>query len=105
MTGNQCTISIDSDANAGNWINVDDLTFTSGSATGLSVKGSDISSPRARPSAASTGPAPGTTGDALAILKSAGMNYARLKVCATPPTVTTTRRASWRWPSASRRRA
>ncbi|CAM5449222.1 hypothetical protein GCM10010345_31580 [Streptomyces canarius] len=32
-----------SDANAGNWINVDDLTFTSGT-TGTTVHGADISS-------------------------------------------------------------
>lgn len=43
VTSNQCTVSVYSDANAGNWINVDDLTFTSGT-TGLTVKGSDISS-------------------------------------------------------------
>lgn len=58
VTTNQCTISINSDANAGNWINVDDLTFASGTG-GTSIHGADISSsPRARPRAASTGPAP-----------------------------------------------
>ncbi|MFD5632533.1 glycosyl hydrolase 53 family protein [Streptomyces sp. NPDC127077] len=84
VTGNQCTISVYSDANAGNWINVDDLTFTSGT-TGLSVKGSDISSlakSEAYGGVYKTGS--GTTGDALAILKSAGMNYARLKVWVNP---------------------
>ncbi|MFF2361337.1 glycosyl hydrolase 53 family protein [Streptomyces sp. NPDC058122] len=84
VTGNQCTISVYSDANAGNWINVDDLTFTSGT-TGLSVKGSDISSlakSEAYGGVYKTGS--GTTGDALAILKSSGMNYARLKVWVNP---------------------
>ncbi|KAB1988899.1 glycoside hydrolase family 53 protein [Streptomyces triticiradicis] len=84
VTNSQCTISVYSDANAGNWINVDDLTFTSGT-TGLSVKGSDISSlakSEAYGGVYKTGS--GTTGDALAILKSAGMNYARLKVWVNP---------------------
>ncbi|MFJ7962780.1 glycosyl hydrolase 53 family protein [Streptomyces sp. NPDC096324] len=84
VTGSQCTISVYSDANAGNWINVDDLTFTSGT-TGLSVKGSDISSlakSEAYGGVYKTGS--GTTGDALAILKSSGMNYARLKVWVNP---------------------
>ncbi|MEU9287156.1 arabinogalactan endo-1,4-beta-galactosidase [Streptomyces sp. NPDC048275] len=84
VTNNQCTISINSDANAGNWINVDDLTFTSGS-TGLAIKGSDISSlakSEAFGGVYKTGS--GTTGDALTILKSSGMNYARLKVWVNP---------------------
>jgi arabinogalactan endo-1,4-beta-galactosidase len=84
VTNNQCTISINSDAKAGNWINVDDLTFTSGTA-GLPIKGSDISS--LAKSEAKGGVykySSGTTGDALTILKSAGHNYARLKVWVNP---------------------
>ncbi|MFF1515111.1 arabinogalactan endo-beta-1,4-galactanase [Streptomyces sp. NPDC058305] len=84
VTGGQCTISVVSDANAGNWINVDDLTFTAGTA-GLSVKGSDISSlakSEALGGIYRTGS--GTAGDALAILRSSGMNYARLKVWVNP---------------------
>ncbi|MGW2781172.1 glycosyl hydrolase 53 family protein [Streptomyces populi] len=84
VTSTQCTISVYSDANAGNWINVDDLTFTSGT-TGLSVKGSDVSSlakSEAHGGVYRTGS--GTAGDALAILKSSGMNYARLKVWVNP---------------------
>ncbi|MFD8222183.1 glycosyl hydrolase 53 family protein [Streptomyces sp. NPDC059697] len=85
VTNNQCTISINSDANAGNWINVDDLTFASGSATGLSVKGSDISSlAKSEALGGIYKTSSGTTGDALAILKSSGMNYARLKVWVNP---------------------
>ena len=85
VTNNQCTISINSDANAGNWINVDDLTFTSGTTAAWPSRApTSRRSPRARPRAASTGPAPARTGDALAILKSAGQNYARLKVWVNP---------------------
>ncbi|MFE1927207.1 arabinogalactan endo-beta-1,4-galactanase [Streptomyces asoensis] len=84
VTNNQCTISVNSDANAGNWINVDDLTFTSGS-TGLSVKGADISSlPKSEAFGGVYRTASGTPGDAVGILRSAGMNYARLKVWVNP---------------------
>ncbi|MFG3009714.1 glycosyl hydrolase 53 family protein [Streptomyces cinerochromogenes] len=84
VTNNQCTISVNSDANAGNWINVDDLTFTSGT-TGTSIHGADISSlakSEAKGGMYRTGS--GTAGDALSILKSSGMNYARLKVWVNP---------------------
>ncbi|GAB2728593.1 glycoside hydrolase family 53 protein [Streptomyces bullii] len=84
VTNNQCTISINSDANAGNWINVDDLTFTSGT-SGTSIKGADISSlakSEAKGGVYRTGS--GSAGDAVAILRSAGMNYARLKVWVNP---------------------
>jgi arabinogalactan endo-1,4-beta-galactosidase len=84
VSNNQCTISINSDANAGNWINVDDLTFTSGT-TGTSIHGADISSlakSEAKGGVYKTGS--GTTGDAVTILKNAGMNYARLKVWVNP---------------------
>jgi arabinogalactan endo-1,4-beta-galactosidase len=84
VTSNQCTVSVYSDANAGNWINVDDLTFTSGT-TGLTVKGSDISSlAKSEAYGGVYKTSSGTTGDALAILKSSGMNYARLKVWVNP---------------------
>ncbi|MFE5890067.1 arabinogalactan endo-beta-1,4-galactanase [Streptomyces sp. NPDC056462] len=84
VTGNQCTISINSDANAGNWINVDDLTFASGT-SGTSIHGADISSlakSEAKGGVYRTGS--GTTADAITILKNAGMNYARLKVWVNP---------------------
>ncbi|WP_371553158.1 arabinogalactan endo-1,4-beta-galactosidase [Streptomyces sp. NBC_00554] len=84
VTSNQCTISINSDANAGNWINVDDLTFASGS-TALAIKGSDVSSlAKSEALGGVYKTSSGTTGDALAILKSAGQNYARLKVWVNP---------------------
>jgi arabinogalactan endo-1,4-beta-galactosidase len=84
VTTNQCTISVNSDANAGNWINVDDLTFTSGT-SGTTIKGADVSSlPKSEAKGGVYKTASGTTGDALAILKSSGMNYARLKVWVNP---------------------
>ncbi|RPF31053.1 arabinogalactan endo-1,4-beta-galactosidase [Streptomyces sp. TLI_185] len=84
VTNNQCTISINSDANAGNWINVDDLTFASGS-TGLSIKGADISSlAKSEALGGVYRTSSGTTGDAVTILKNTGMNYARLKVWVNP---------------------
>jgi arabinogalactan endo-1,4-beta-galactosidase len=84
VTSHQCTISINSDANAGNWINVDDLTFTSGT-TGTSIHGADISSlAKSEAEGGVYRTASGTTGDALAVLKSYGMNYARLKVWVNP---------------------
>jgi arabinogalactan endo-1,4-beta-galactosidase len=84
VTNNQCTISVNSDANAGNWLNVDDLAFTSGS-TGVAVKGADISSlAKSEALGGVYKTSSGTTGDALAILKSSGMNYARLKIWVNP---------------------
>ncbi|MFJ8082334.1 arabinogalactan endo-beta-1,4-galactanase [Streptomyces sp. NPDC096205] len=84
VTNNQCTISINSDANAGNWINVDDLTFTSGT-SGTSIHGADISSlAKSEAKGGVYRNSSGTTGDPVAVLKSAGMNYARLKVWVNP---------------------
>ncbi|GHE03297.1 glycosyl hydrolase 53 family protein [Streptomyces alanosinicus] len=84
VTNSQCTISINSDANAGNWINVDDLTFTSGT-TGTSIHGADISSlAKSEAKGGVYRTSSGSTGDALSILKSYGMNYARLKVWVNP---------------------
>jgi arabinogalactan endo-1,4-beta-galactosidase len=84
VTNNQCTISINSDANAGNWINVDDLTFTSGTSS-TSIHGADISSlAKSEAKGGVYRTSSGTTGDAVTILKNAGMNYARLKVWVNP---------------------
>ncbi|MFF8999795.1 arabinogalactan endo-beta-1,4-galactanase [Streptomyces achromogenes] len=84
VTNNQCTISINSDANAGNWINVDDLTLTSGT-TGTSIHGADISSlAKSEAKGGVYRTSSGTAGDALPILKSYGMDYARLKVWVNP---------------------
>ncbi|GAA4894968.1 glycosyl hydrolase 53 family protein [Streptomyces coeruleoprunus] len=84
VTNSQCTISINSDASAGNWLNVDDVTFTSGS-TRLPVKGVDVSSlKKSEDRGGVYRTSGGTAGDGLAILKSAGANYARLKVWVNP---------------------
>lgn len=84
VTGGQCTISVNSDAKAGNWLNVDDLAFTSGT-TGLAVKGVDVSTLKKSEDLGGTyRTSGGTTGDALSILKSAGANYGRLKVWVNP---------------------
>ncbi|MFG3232236.1 arabinogalactan endo-beta-1,4-galactanase [Streptomyces antibioticus] len=84
VTNNQCTISVTSDANAGNWLNVDDLTFAAGTA-GLTVKGADISSlAKSEAKGGVYRTSSGATGDAVTILKNAGMNYARLKVWVNP---------------------
>ncbi|WP_377268866.1 glycosyl hydrolase 53 family protein [Peterkaempfera sp. SMS 1(5)a] len=84
VTTGSCTVSIDSDANAGNWINVDDLTLAPG-ATGLTVRGADVSTlKKSEDKGGVYRNADGTTGDALTILHSAGMNYARLKVWVNP---------------------
>ncbi|MCF4136657.1 arabinogalactan endo-1,4-beta-galactosidase [Streptomyces sp. Tue 6430] len=84
VTNNQCTVSVNSDANAGNWINVDDLTFTSGT-SGLAIKGADISSlAKSEAKGGVYRTASGTTADPVAVLKNAGMNYARLKVWVNP---------------------
>lgn len=84
VTGNACTVRLYSDANAGNWANFDDLTLTPGS-TGLPIKGADISSLKKSEDFGGvyrTGS--GATADALAVLRSAGMNYARLRVWVDP---------------------
>ncbi|WP_395365856.1 arabinogalactan endo-beta-1,4-galactanase [Streptomyces sp. YH02] len=84
VTGGACTVSINSDAKAGNWLNVDDLTFTSGS-TGLAVRGVDVSSLKKSEDLGGTyRTSAGTTGDPVAILKNAGANYGRLKVWVNP---------------------
>ncbi|MDN3258887.1 arabinogalactan endo-1,4-beta-galactosidase [Streptomyces sp. CSDS2] len=84
VTNNQCTISINSDANAGNWINVDDLTLAAGT-TGTSIHGADISSlAKSEAKGGVYRTSSGTAGDALPLLRSYGMNYARLKVWVNP---------------------
>ncbi|MFJ1753370.1 arabinogalactan endo-beta-1,4-galactanase [Kitasatospora sp. NPDC088134] len=84
VTGGQCTISINSDANAGNWINVDDVSFAPGS-TGVPVRGVDVSTlKKSEDKGGVYKYADGSTGDALSILHADGANYARLKVWVNP---------------------
>ncbi|MGW0533270.1 glycosyl hydrolase 53 family protein [Streptomyces sp. NPDC003032] len=84
VTGGACTVRLVCDAHAGEWANFDDVTLTPGS-TGLSVKGGDVSTlAKNEAHGATYRYADGTSGDALEILRSAGMNYARLKVWVDP---------------------
>ncbi|MYR93955.1 MULTISPECIES: glycosyl hydrolase 53 family protein [unclassified Streptomyces] len=84
VTGGGCTISLNSDAGAGQWANFDDITFTPGT-TGLAVKGGDLSTlPKNEAYGARYRDASGATGDAMSILGAAGMNYVRLKVWVNP---------------------
>ncbi|MER7518359.1 arabinogalactan endo-1,4-beta-galactosidase [Streptomyces sp. NPDC126499] len=84
VRGGACTVSVNSDASAGNWINVDDLTLTPGTA-GVPVKGVDVSTLRKSEDLGGVyRTSGGAAGDALGILKSAGANYGRLKVWVDP---------------------
>ncbi|MGW8993890.1 glycosyl hydrolase 53 family protein [Streptomyces zhihengii] len=84
VRGGGCTVSIESDARAGDWINVDDLSFTPG-ATGLSVRGVDVSSlAKSEDLGGVYRGTTGTAGDALGLLRSAGADYGRLKVWVDP---------------------
>ncbi|MFH8486904.1 glycosyl hydrolase 53 family protein [Streptomyces longisporoflavus] len=84
VTGGACTVRLYSDANAGNWANFDDITLTPGS-TGLPVKGADISSlAKSEDLGGVYRTGSGAETDALAVLKAAGMNYARLRVWVDP---------------------
>ncbi|HWU05722.1 MAG TPA: arabinogalactan endo-1,4-beta-galactosidase [Streptomyces sp.] len=84
VTGGACTLSLNSDAHAGQWANFDDITFGRGS-TGLSVKGGDLSTlPKNEAYGAKYRDANGTAGDAMSILKNSGMNHVRLKVWVDP---------------------
>lgn len=84
VTGGSCTISLNSDAHAGEWANFDDITFSPGG-TGLSVRGGDLSTlPKNEAYGAAYRDASGAAGDAMSILKSSGMNYVRLKVWVNP---------------------
>jgi arabinogalactan endo-1,4-beta-galactosidase len=84
VTHHRLTVSIVSDANAGDWINVDDVALTPGS-TGLAIKGADISTlAKSEDLGGVYRYSDGRPGDAVKILASAGMNYARLKVWVDP---------------------
>jgi arabinogalactan endo-1,4-beta-galactosidase len=84
VTDGQCTISLYSDANTGNWASFDDIELTPGK-TAQSVLGSDISSlKKSEDMGGIYKYSDGTQADALQILKDAGMNYARLRVFVEP---------------------
>jgi len=84
VTDGQCTISLYSDANAGNWVSFDDIELVPGQAA-LSILGSDISSlKKSEDMGGIYRYSDGTQADALQILKDQGMNYARLRVWVDP---------------------
>ncbi|MFD5115048.1 glycosyl hydrolase 53 family protein [Streptomyces sp. NPDC058391] len=84
VRGGSCTLSLNSDAHAGQWANFDDIGFTAGS-TGLDVRGGDLSTLAKNEAFGATyRTAGGVRQDPLRILRGAGMNYARLKVWVNP---------------------
>jgi arabinogalactan endo-1,4-beta-galactosidase len=84
VTDGQCTISLTSDANAGNWVSFDDLSLVPG-LTALSILGADISSLKKSEDLGGVYKySDGTQADALQILSDSGMNYARLRVWVDP---------------------
>jgi arabinogalactan endo-1,4-beta-galactosidase len=84
VTGGQCTISLYSDANTGNWANFDDIEFVTGQAK-LSVRGADISSlNKSEDYGGIYRTEKGKERDALQILRSEGVNWARLRVWVDP---------------------
>jgi arabinogalactan endo-1,4-beta-galactosidase len=84
VTGGQCTISLYSDANAGNWANFDDIEFVPGRAE-LPIRGADISSlNKSEDFGGVYRTEDGKKRDALRILSSYGMNWARLRVWVDP---------------------
>ncbi len=79
-----CTISLYSDANAGNWANFDDIEFAPGRAS-LSILGADISSlKKSEDYGGIYRTSDGKPRDAVKILRSEGMNWARLRVWVDP---------------------
>lgn len=84
VTGNQCTINLVDNGNAGNWTNYDDITFTSGYAS-IPIRGGDVSSlERGEELGGVYYNSSGTRQDALTVLSNAGMDYARLRVWVNP---------------------
>jgi len=84
VTRRQCTISLYSDANAGNWANFDDIEFVPGRAW-LSVRGADVSSLNKSEDLGGIYRTEwGRKRDALHILGSEGVNWARLRVWVDP---------------------
>lgn len=87
VTAGRCTISLFSDAKAGNWANFDDVRLTRAASAGstVSIRGADLSSlTKGEDKGAVFRDAGGTKRDAITILRSSGVNYARLKVWVDP---------------------
>jgi arabinogalactan endo-1,4-beta-galactosidase len=85
VSRHECTISLVSDANAGNWAHFDDVTLTRGSQGKLSLRGADVSTLKKNEDfGAVYFDSRGRQRDALSILRASGMSYARLKVWVDP---------------------
>lgn len=84
VTGGSCTISLYSDAKAGNWANFDDIELSTGQSK-VQITGADISSlAKSEAKGGIYRNSAGTAGDAIALMKNGGVNYARLKVWVNP---------------------
>ncbi|KAB8141661.1 arabinogalactan endo-1,4-beta-galactosidase [Chloroflexia bacterium SDU3-3] len=84
VTNGQCTIILYSDAHAGEYVHFDDLSFAAGGAA-LPMRGGDLSGVKKNEDFGGAYYSEnGTRGDPIQILKSHGMNYARLKVWVNP---------------------
>jgi arabinogalactan endo-1,4-beta-galactosidase len=94
VTTSQCRASIVSNANANNWINVDDVTFgpvggptttTTPRPSGSFIRGVDVSTLKKNEDRGAVYfDSSGAQRDAISILRSAGANYGRLKVWVNP---------------------
>ena len=85
VTKHECTISLYSDADAGEWVSFDNIEVVPGRAA-LSVMGADISSlKKSEDKGGVYAYEDGTQADALKILHDHGMNYARLRVWVNSP--------------------
>jgi arabinogalactan endo-1,4-beta-galactosidase len=85
VTRHECTISLFSNANAGNWAHFDDIEFGPGATRSLPIHGADVSTLKKNEDfGAVYFDAAGHQRDALTILRASGMNYARLKVWVNP---------------------
>ncbi|HEY8473410.1 MAG TPA: glycosyl hydrolase 53 family protein [Natronosporangium sp.] len=86
--GSQCRASFNSNANAGNWINFDDVELISnggGGGQAVQIKGGDVSTLAKNEAFGGTYfDSAGNPVDPLVLLRDNGMNYARLKVWVNP---------------------
>ena len=85
VTNHRCTVSLYSDAEAGEWVSFDDVKFVKGR-TMLTIMGADISSlKKSEEKGGVYAYEDGGTGEALEILHDHGMNYARIRVWVNSP--------------------
>lgn len=86
VTAGSCTIVFHSNANAGDWINFDDVSFTGGGGPGSDLaKGVDVSTLAKNEAFGGTYfDSGGNQVDPLVLLRDNGVDYARLKVWVNP---------------------